>query len=198
MRRAPVQRRSKKTVDRIRQAARDVLCRDGVEGLTTNTIAQQAGVNISTLYGYYPDKYAILADLFDEYERQRIEIVRQRLGVLEEGEDWLATSSVAIEELAAFRLADPAQIALRRAINVIPSLRDLDNASTLQVAQALGGVILRQNPSIGEDQAVRAGLVVTLAVTHLLDEACDGENPDPHLIRECQQLFIRYLRPYLG
>ena len=37
-----------------------MLERDGAAGLTTNRVAERAGVSIGTLYQYFPDKTAIL------------------------------------------------------------------------------------------------------------------------------------------
>lgn len=59
-RRRPRQARSQLTYDSILQAALDVLARDGAGRLTTNRVAERAGVSIGTLYQYFPDKTAIL------------------------------------------------------------------------------------------------------------------------------------------
>lgn len=59
-RRRPRQTRSLVTYDSILQAALEVLARDGAARLTTNRVAERAGVSIGTLYQYFPDKTAIL------------------------------------------------------------------------------------------------------------------------------------------
>ncbi|MGA0600413.1 helix-turn-helix domain-containing protein [Caulobacter sp. KR2-114] len=59
-RRRPRQARSRATYDSILQAALEVLARDGAGRLTTNRVAERAGVSIGTLYQYFPDKTAIL------------------------------------------------------------------------------------------------------------------------------------------
>ncbi len=59
-RRRPRQARSRATYDSILEAAVQVLARDGAAGLTTNRVAQRAGVSIGTLYQYFPDKAAIV------------------------------------------------------------------------------------------------------------------------------------------
>ncbi len=51
-------------VDAIIQACRQILAEEGAERLTTNRIAEVAGVTIGSLYQYFPNKEAILADLF--------------------------------------------------------------------------------------------------------------------------------------
>lgn len=62
-RRTPRQARAESTVDAILDAAFQLLEADGVEKLTTNHVAQRAGVSIGTLYQYFASKQDILAAL---------------------------------------------------------------------------------------------------------------------------------------
>lgn len=62
-RRTPSQARSNATLQVIREAALKILERDGPKRLTTNYIAEVAGVSIGSVYQYYADKYAITSDL---------------------------------------------------------------------------------------------------------------------------------------
>lgn len=62
-RKAPRQARAAATIDVILQGAAHILRRDGLGGLTTNHIAERAGVSIGSLYQYFPGKEAILAEL---------------------------------------------------------------------------------------------------------------------------------------
>ncbi|ANE76362.1 TetR/AcrR family transcriptional regulator [Dickeya solani] len=62
-RKTPVQARSRATVDAIIQASAYILNRYGWESLTTNAIAERAGVNISSLYQFFPNKEAIINEL---------------------------------------------------------------------------------------------------------------------------------------
>jgi AcrR family transcriptional regulator len=66
-RRAPKQRRAVQTVDAVLEAVVRVLKADGVEGVTTNRIAEVAGVSIGSVYQYFPDKRAIFVALHDRH-----------------------------------------------------------------------------------------------------------------------------------
>ena len=44
------------TVDAILGAVERILERDGIDGLTTNHVAEMAGVSIGSLYQYFPNK----------------------------------------------------------------------------------------------------------------------------------------------
>ena len=62
-RKSPAQARSRETVATILEAAAHVLARRGYAGVTTNHVAQRAGVSIGSIYQYFPDKEALLAAL---------------------------------------------------------------------------------------------------------------------------------------
>lgn len=59
----PKQARSKASFDAIIDGAARLLREQGYEALTTNRIAEQAGVGIATLYEFFPNKEAVVAEL---------------------------------------------------------------------------------------------------------------------------------------
>jgi AcrR family transcriptional regulator len=60
MRKQPQQARSRATIEAILQAAAHILGERGWEGLTTNDVAELAGVSIGSLYQYFPHKLALV------------------------------------------------------------------------------------------------------------------------------------------
>jgi len=66
-RKLPRQDRSRQTVDAILQAATYILTHAGYDGMTTNQIAERAGVNIASLYQYFPNKQAIVRELMQRH-----------------------------------------------------------------------------------------------------------------------------------
>ena len=74
-RRMPQRRGSHATVEAIFQATARILSREGRVGLNTNRIAELAGVSIGTLYGYFPNKQAILLSMArSELDRARDQV----------------------------------------------------------------------------------------------------------------------------
>jgi len=61
--RAPAQTRALETCERILDAAAHLLGEVGIERLSTNLICERAGLSPPALYRYYPNKYAVLAEL---------------------------------------------------------------------------------------------------------------------------------------
>ena len=65
-RKRPKQSRSLMLVQAIQEACLQILEREGPDQLTTQRIADVAGINIASLYQYFPNKEAVLAEVFDE------------------------------------------------------------------------------------------------------------------------------------
>jgi AcrR family transcriptional regulator len=66
-RKKPRQSRAQVTVDAILDATAHILVRDGYEGLSTNRVAERAGVSIGSLYQYFPGKESLIGELLDRY-----------------------------------------------------------------------------------------------------------------------------------
>jgi AcrR family transcriptional regulator len=62
-RREPVQRRSRERVERILDAASDLIVEDGLAALSTRTIAERADIPVASLYQYFADRDEILLAL---------------------------------------------------------------------------------------------------------------------------------------
>lgn len=62
-RKSPRQERSRRTVERILDAAARIFHEHGYAGATTNDIADEAEVSVGSLYQYFPNKDALLVAL---------------------------------------------------------------------------------------------------------------------------------------
>jgi AcrR family transcriptional regulator len=69
-RRQPAQRRALETVSAVLDAVIRILKREGLHAVTTNRIAEVAGVSIGSLYQYFPDKRAIFEALHARHIEQ--------------------------------------------------------------------------------------------------------------------------------
>jgi AcrR family transcriptional regulator len=61
--RTPQQARSRRTREKVLRAAVECFEKRGYDATTTVAIARRAGIAVGTLYGYFPDKHAILLEL---------------------------------------------------------------------------------------------------------------------------------------
>ena len=109
-RREPKQRRSRRTVDDVLDAVQLVVKRHGTRAITTNRIAEAAGVSVGSLYQYFPDKRAIFAALHDRH----VDDVRQ---VMEE--TVAAGISASLRRYSTYALLAPKRNAERMASSAV-------------------------------------------------------------------------------
>ncbi len=76
-RKEAVQERSKATVEAILRASAHILVRSGYETMTTNRVAEHAGVSVGSLYQYFPNKEAIVSALIDRHLEDQMQWLRQ-------------------------------------------------------------------------------------------------------------------------
>ena len=123
-RRDPKQRRSRQTVEAVLDAVVRVLKRDGAAAVTTNRIAEVAGVSIGSVYQYFPDKRAIYTALHDRHSDEMSRLVERTL--VEHAAASLATLLRAlVEAMIEAHATDPALHELLREVPHDDGARDL-------------------------------------------------------------------------
>ena len=199
LRKTPRQERSRATVEALLEATADILIREGYAKLTTNRIAERAGVNIASLYQYFPGKEAIVAELRQRHGADQRAAVRQALAERPSGDvEATIRSLVSIgvaghaqaprlhrvftEEMPALGYRDVAAAdapifdAMRRFLQESNAdVRDLDLALWM-IATASGAVLHRAVVDRPEDLAsgVIADELVTLLCRYLRKPTADS------------------------
>ncbi len=125
----PRQERAKRTYEAILVAAAQLLIEVGVERISTNLIAERAGITVPALYRYFPNKYAVLhalgAVMMDRQNEvgllwfDRLEVLQKPELLLESIEELLRlTYDVTCEQLAGLEI-----IQSLRAVGPLQELR---------------------------------------------------------------------------
>jgi AcrR family transcriptional regulator len=65
-RKIPQQSRSKATVSFIKEAAIDILAKEGISACRTERIAERAGVSIGSIYKYFQNREAVFIALYED------------------------------------------------------------------------------------------------------------------------------------
>jgi len=85
------ERRRDRSREEILEAARRVLVREGVGGMTVAAVAKEAGLTKTALYYYYPSKDALLFELMYGVLRTHAQAVHDAVEGAKDGADALAT-----------------------------------------------------------------------------------------------------------
>lgn len=75
----PKSESSRQIVDAVLEAAEQLLLSGDPKSITTNAIAERAGVSIGSLYRYFHDLQSILAEMFRRRERQVLAVATEAL-----------------------------------------------------------------------------------------------------------------------
>lgn len=196
-RKEPRQARGQAAVERILEATGELLEEFGYDGVTTIRIAERAGVNIATLYRYFPNKFAVLSALAERFDAERADATARVLRQMPFSTQWRGSVAAAITATERLRDTQPGGRALRRALQSSPELWQIDFEMTRRVARVLAETLRNQRPDLDERIADDLALVVATSVTALLD-LCNEPSVDQDRIRaQLIDLVERYLAPYL-
>jgi AcrR family transcriptional regulator len=192
-RRDPLQARAHEKVTRILGAAVELLEEGDTEAITTAAIARRAAVPIGSVYHYFPNREAILAELaarkFREVDGAFVTGMRESLERL----PWREAVELALDaSVAAFR-SDPAYVAVWRAMRSSPVFRSVATASDERFARNLASLaIVARLPAARGRALMRSAIRIANA---FLDWAL--ETPDPRdaaaCVREMKRAVVAYL-----
>jgi len=160
-RKTPQQARSRQTREDILEATAHLLNRKPFDEVSTNHIAKKTGISIGTLYKYYPNKDAILADLSLEFMQQDAELFgrifegalrsRQQRGALVDNlvealmsvhRDDAQVRGVVYQNLERLKLLGPARSATRKIqAKGVTSVPELDPMLTWVAISAINAAV---------------------------------------------------------
>jgi AcrR family transcriptional regulator len=196
LRRVPVQARSRARVQRLIDAADELLAEDGAEALTTTRVAEAAGVSVGSLYQYLPDKGALVEAVagryLSEFESLMAELEREAAASPAAWDDPVGRLIDSFSDLYRER---PGYRALWFGRDLTDELRAADRENKAALAEGVRRIVLALG--LARDDAYlrvacRAGVLVTDSI---LQEAFRADpRGDPALIEEAK----RILRPYLA
>ena len=200
---APAQDRARDTIEQIIAATADLLGEVGVERLSTNLVCRRAGITPPALYRYFPNKYAILAEMARRLMEAEDQIV---LDWLEAGKgDRTQSLELQIEQQVALNQAlrdvaraQPGGVWILRVMRSVPTLREVRAGSTKMVIAAVHDRLRQAWPTVDADRLLAA---VTLAInlsTATNELILEDEAQESQVSREFARMLALYYRDLLG
>jgi AcrR family transcriptional regulator len=197
-RRKPSQERSRDRVERILDATASLLSEMAVDKITTAAIAEKAGVPIGSVYQYFPNKLAVLAQLarrvMAEVDMKTASLIAEDFGVL----PWDQAIDRAIDATMQGYSEQPGYAQLLLSIRPTPEFGAITDESNERVAAllalhpALQALVPKERIELVSRSAIRA-------VNSLQDWALSVDDPEQanEIIGEMKTLLKGYLAVYL-
>ena len=127
MRKKPTQQRSRQLVNDIIEAAGQVIAREGMDALTTNRVAEAAGVSIGSLYQYFYDRSDILEAVLDKVSQDMMQMFNQQLNTINlQAFDIRTLARMGLAVSFAYMRSNPLYLALIQNWNRLPIHRLFD------------------------------------------------------------------------
>jgi AcrR family transcriptional regulator len=193
LRRTPTQRRSLERLHRALDAADRLVAAEGVDALTTTTVAREADISVGSLYQYFPDREAIITALASRYLAGFDELVEQVVEAASR-EIWPDPIGVVLDAFVARWRSEPGYRALWLGSQLPPQLVEADRDNNRLIADAARRILVGQGHLPDTPELARRCWVAVLCCDALLREAfrADPEG-DPELRAEAGVVLRGYL-----
>lgn len=198
LRNAPTQARSRERLQRVLDAADELLAQDGAPTFTTTRVADAAGVPIGSIYRFFSDKEAIIEALALRYWSDLEDLVA---GAVEADRVDPAPdpASVVIDVLAAGFRARPGFLALWYGGLRSERVRDVTRPTRQAIGRSIERILANHWPHARAADRARAAEMVVLAGDGLLREAFRRDRRgDPDVLDESKLMLGSYVTARLG
>jgi len=194
-RKRPRQERSKATVETILAATARVLVKKGFDGLTTNAVAEAAGVSIGSLYQYFPSKEALVAALIEQHIEQMNAAILNELTRVAQLPMAQAVRAVIELTIRAHSIEPELHRVLTEQVPRVGRLARLAEADAICRRMVAGILAARKDELAISDPDTAAFVLVHSieAITHRAALFSPERLRDPRLIDEAVAMVTRYL-----
>jgi AcrR family transcriptional regulator len=197
-RRIPVQRRAQISVQRILDTAGALLDEVGLERVTTELIAERAGVNVATVYKYFPNKHAVLAELYRTHYEPRLEHFNGVMAVIAAGGDWRRAIDEGLDLSARDRQSRPGNLSIRLAVRSSPPLQRLEQENLERRTKLLATLLVRAGAATPAQAVVVARCLLEVVATLLDVWNTSPQAQSPAYLAELKRIAQALLAEYLN
>jgi len=160
--RVPQQARSREKFDAILGAALRLIHEKGYEQVSMREIAREVNLPIASVYQYFPNKLAVVRQLWEGYTSELGVLLGAELEAVAK-DPCVATFHRAvgnvIDHMVAHHRDNPAFLGIWRSVDGSPELRALNRQDTLRVADAIGAAVLKVRPDADPNAVLTRALV---------------------------------------
>jgi AcrR family transcriptional regulator len=189
----PVQKRSKETVASIVESCARLLVQEPYHAITTDKIAEMAGVSIGSLYQFFANKEAIVAAVIDDLLQKDLAYIEENLAKLQATD--LDSKVHAFIDIGFTRFHDNRP--LRSALQGVQGMLDYWDTRRVFFEHYQKAVLAHMPPVPGRDRDMMALFIVS-SFNNILQLALLGpQSPEREdaIKKEVFLLIRRYLNP---
>jgi AcrR family transcriptional regulator len=194
----PTQERARRTLELILDTAVELLEEGGADGLTTKRLAERAGIRVRSVYRYFPNKLAVISAVAERIAEREREAFVAGLALSGAEVSWRLAVRRTFEAYDAAVGDEPGMLAVRRAVQISPALRAIDDRLNEALAEAWAEDLRLRGMCGGPARRQLVARTALEIATALLDRAdLDPEVKKKAQRRELLLAIEGYLAGYL-
>jgi AcrR family transcriptional regulator len=193
LRHRPVQKRGILRFAAILGGARQVLSEQGYEHFTIEDVAAAAAVPVGSVYQYFPNKFALVAELAAQDTEFLVGAINEAAPAFPT-EDWQQEIDELIEVLAQLWADDPWRPALYAAMRSTAATRLRAQENTSAMARATTRPLSALTPHLSEQRCYDIAVVIVETCQTLLNLSVQDGRVDHAVVRETKRMIRAYLR----
>jgi AcrR family transcriptional regulator len=162
--RVPQQARSREKFDAILATTLRLIHEKGYEQVAVREIARQVGVPIASVYQYFPNKLAIVRQLWESYTSSFAELLGSELAKVAASPTEAMLERVVgnvVDHMVGQHRENPELLAVWRAVDGSAELRALNRQDTLNVAEAITAAVMAARPDVDEETMMSRALIAS-------------------------------------
>lgn len=192
-RKQPKQERSLATVEAILSATTHILTENGYDQLTTNRVAERAGVSIGSLYQYFPNKKALIFALAEHHANAMVQLAQHHLEELSDRTIPEVLRQIVKAALAAHAVNPKLHRVLHEQISHSEVIQRLDEAKTERLLRLF---LSQRSDQLQPKNLELAVFMVERTIRGLIHGAMI-DRPELLKTEEFEQELMRMLLAYL-
>ena len=190
LRRKPSQRRGEERVAQILDAVEALAVEAGPNGITTNSIARRAGVNVGTCYHFFADKYEAIIAAFARMSVEIEEAVRSATEEPPADGEWI--DHFLNLYLPVFR-KHQGIATLFAALRTRTDVRQADDALRARIVPMMTTALTQHYPNLAPTKAPLVAALVLLVVAELSTVVGYVSDDEDEVAGEIRKLVGSYL-----
>ena len=192
-RKQPKQERSQATVEAILSATTHILTENGYDQLTTNRVAERAGVSIGSLYQYFPNKKALIFALAEHHANAMVQLAQHHLEELSDRTIPEVLRQIVKAALAAHAVNPKLHRVLHEQISHSEVIQRLDEAKTERLLR----LFLSQRSDQLQPKNLELAVFMVERTIRALIHGAMIDRPELLKTEEFEQELMRMLLAYL-
>ncbi|TGK07034.1 TetR/AcrR family transcriptional regulator [Leptospira semungkisensis] len=201
LRKSPSQKRAIERVQYILDIVTGLLDEVGTEAITTNLIAQKAGIPIGSLYQYFPNKHAIISAVGERHLARVNDMVLNFIDSKPDMSNWESLVDQLIDAFARFYKTEPGFIPIWSNKNLDPQLVSIDRENNRAIADFLSNLFFGVIPWMKKKEEMTVMSRIMVEVTDSVLSRWLRERQDQALadgiLQELKTMLKAYLNYYI-